>query len=119
MFGLCLLCQGSDHQRPGCTRVDFRRGDCCMTCGFPQRLFGERIHGNAETGECEDGLKDLMKGACWKVYRDEKLREQYLKEVESEIKNEMDYKKWIVGLDTSGEMVNGCRLVLNIWRDMK
>jgi len=71
------------------------------------------------TRECEEGLRDLMKGVCWKVYRDSGLREIYLKGVEGETRKEEDYKKWIIRLDTSGEMVNGCRLMLNIWKDRR
>jgi len=77
------------------------------------------MHGDVLTGECNEGLRDLMKGICWKVYRDVKFRERYLKDVENEIRTEEEYKKWLMVLDTSGEMVNGCRLTLNIWKDRR
>ena len=51
-----------------------------MNCGLPQRAFGDEIHGNVESGKCEDGLRDLMKGICWKVFRDDELNRKYLKE---------------------------------------
>jgi len=87
-----------------------------VSCGFPQILFGEHIHGNVESGECSGGLKDLIKGVCWRVFRVKELREKFLegKGVPSE---EDGYKKWISQLDTSGEMINGCRLMLNVWRE--
>ena len=90
-----------------------------MTCGLPQRLFGEQIHGNVLTGECEPGLRDLMKGVCWRIFWKSALKEKYLLGMEGDIGSEEDYKKWIQRLDTSGEMINGCRLMLNIWRDRK
>jgi hypothetical protein len=117
MVGLCLLCQGKGHGLRDCRRVDFRKGSCCVSCGFPQTAFKERIHGNKMTGECESGLRDLMKGACWGVFRDVKLKEKYLSGIGAEVDSEEGYKKWLVKLDTSGEMINGCRLMLDIWRD--
>jgi len=119
IFGHCLFCQTEKHSSKGCVKVNFRKGSCCMTCGFPQILFGERIHGDIGTGECEKGLRDLMKGVCWGVYRDVKLKEKYLKDDGSEIVEEEKYKEWIIRMDTSGEMINGCRFMLNIWRDRK
>jgi len=99
MVGLCLLCQGLDHAMPNCRRYDLRKGICCMTCGLPQRLFGEQIHGNVLTGECEPGLRDLMKGVCWRIFRKPALKEKYLLGMEGDIESEEDYKRWILRLD--------------------
>ena len=119
MVGLCLLCQGRDHMMRDCQRQNIRKGFCCVSCGFPQQCFGEEIHGNVMTGECEEGMKDLMKGVCWRVFRVKELKEKYLEEKGIKIDKEEEYKKWIVDLDTSGEMINGCRLMLNVWRDRR
>jgi len=102
-----------------CKKEKVKKGICCTSCGLPQRLFGEEIHGDVLTGECKDGLRDLMKGICWRVYRVRELKDKYLGGVGDEIRNEEDYKKWLNRLDTSGEMINGCRLMLNIWRERK
>jgi hypothetical protein len=81
-------------------------------------LFGEHIHGNVLSVECEVGFRDVMKGVCWRVFRLEELKEKYL--LRKGVRCDEDgYKRWIIGLDTSGEMTNGCRLVLDVWRDRR
>jgi hypothetical protein len=115
IVGICFLCQNEKHAMRSCKRIDFSKSQCCVTCGFPQRFFDEKIHGDMRTGECELGFRDLMKGLCWRVYRVAELREKYLSGVKN-IEKELDYKGWLSLMDTSGEMVNGCRLMLNVWR---
>ena len=119
MNGLCVHCQGK-HMGRTCKWARIREGSCCKTCGFPQRLFGERIHGDIGTGECEKGLKDLIKGVCWGIFRRSEMKEmkkKYLETVGMNMEDEERYKEWLNDLDRSGEMLNGCRLLLNIWRD--
>jgi len=65
-----------------------------MTCGLPQIAFGESVHGNRETGECEEGMKDLIKGCCWAIYRDNHLKNKYLTGVFNG--DEGKFKEWIV-----------------------
>jgi hypothetical protein len=96
--------------------VDFRYGSCCVTCGLPQMAFGENIHGNIETGECEEGLKDLVKGCCWGIFRDQGLREKYLVNVFNG--DERRFKDWMKEMDESREMTNGVSLMLMVWREM-
>ena len=119
MIGLCLLCQSQEHVLKNCERLNIKKGVCCMNCWLPQRAFGEEIHGNIETGECENGLKDLMKGICWRVFREDELNGKYLEEEGVLIGDEEDFKRWIIERDMSGEMINGCRLMLNVWRDRR
>ena len=118
MFRRCLLCQSSKHSMRDCKKPVFRKGSCCVSCGFPQKAFHEVIHGNVETGECEQGLGDAMKGAVWRIWRDEELREKYLKEYESEVETEDKFREWITRLDETGEFINGCRLMLIVYKDL-
>jgi hypothetical protein len=106
-----------EHAFNGCKRVDFNDGDCCHTCGLPQKVYQEIIHGNIELGECENGLRDLMKGICWRVFREDELRWKYLSDVGGLYWTEDEFKHWLVRLDLRGEMINGTRLMLNVWRD--
>ena len=117
MKNLCLQCQGSGHRMNECRRVDYRKGNCCLTCGFPQKCFDEVIHGDIRTGECEEGLMDLIKGVCWRIFRDGKLNSKYLEGLGDEVGDKEKYRLWLARMDTSGEMTNGCRLMLNIWRE--
>ena len=79
------------------------------------------IHGNRETGECEEGLRDIVKGVCWRVLRNECLRKKYLEKMglKSEIDGDESYGRWLAGLDEGGEMVNAVRLCLNVWKELK
>src|SRR2546421_12388375 len=72
MFGKCLYCQSKGHQGRECKKIVFRKGSCCVSCGFPQKAFGEVIHGDVRTGECEEGIRDIMKGICWGIYREKR-----------------------------------------------
>jgi len=87
-----------------------------MTCGLPQMAFNEIIHGNIQTGECEEGLRDIVKGICWGIFRDEHLREKYLTAIFDV--DEKDFKEWMKEMDESMEMTNGVRLMLTVWRDI-
>jgi len=117
MVGSCLLCQSKEHALRGCGRVNYKHGQCCMTCGLPQMAFGERIHGNVETGECEEGLKDMVKGICWGIFRDSELKGRYLLGIFNG--DEGEFKRWIVEMDESMEITNGVRLMLRVWRDIE
>jgi len=86
-----------------------------MTCGLPQMAFNEIIHGNIQTGECEEGLKDIVKGICWGIFRDEHLREKYLTAIFGV--DEKEFKEWMKEMDESMEIINGVRLMLTVWRD--
>src|SRR5579859_6023527 len=116
MVGLCLGCQSSRHGVRECEKVRYNKGLCCYRCGLPQRAFGEHIHGDADTGECEAGLEDVMKGICWRVFRDSILQERYLGDEIKWDRTEEWFRRWIAGADMSGEMTNGCKLMLRVWR---
>ena len=118
MLNVCLGCQSTAHAFAECQRrLDFRAGHCCYTCGLPQKLYEEVIHGVVETGECQNGLIDLMKGICWRVFRVRELREKYLRRIGGLRWTEVEFRSWLQSLDLRGEMLNGTRLMLNVWRD--
>jgi hypothetical protein len=117
LYGRCLHCQSSDHSARMCEKIYFKKGSCCVTCGFPQRAFEEEIHGNVTTGECEEGMRDVMKGVCWSVYRTKELKNRWFRKMELKEMNEKEFMKWMTRMDESGEMNNGCRVTLEVWRD--
>lgn len=90
-----------------------------MSCGFPQRAFGEEIHGDGKSGECIEGIRDIMKGICWSIYRDESLKRKWFEKLGLNEMNEKEFKKWMTRIDGSGEMVNGCRMCLEVWRELE
>lgn len=92
----------------------YKKGFSCYTCGLPQRLYGEHIHGNVATGNCDLDLYHHLKIVCWIVYWRENLREKYLG---GDIGGPDDFREWIGDRDEVEEMINGCRLMLNVWRD--
>jgi superfamily II DNA or RNA helicase len=74
MFGFCLRCFGKGHNTMRCVEfrepVKFKKG-CCWKCGFPQYLFGERVHGDNALGTCDrEGLRDKLMGIGWMCWRD-------------------------------------------------
>jgi len=101
-----------------CSKPIFKKGSCCVSCGFPQMAFKEAVHGDVKTGECEAGLQDAMKGAVWRVWRDPELRLKYLKGYERETRTEEEFKAWLTRLDETGEFVNGCRLMLEVYKQV-
>jgi hypothetical protein len=101
-----------------CKKPMFKKGSCCLSCGFPQKAFNETIHGDVGTGECESGLKDGMKGGCWRIWRSEELRLKYLFDCLDECRSSEQFKVWLGQMDLSGEMINGCRLMLRVYRDL-
>lgn len=116
MVGLCLHCQSGKHVGRECEKVRFKRGSCCYTCGLPQRAYGKDIHGNVRTGECEEGLRDIVRGGCWAVYRSEKWLRMWLGMEGLEWMDEGEFKRWIGEVEESGEMVNGAQLMMEVWR---
>lgn len=48
---MCSRCLGSGHRAREC-KVSIKYICGCSTCGFPQNLYGEYMHGDAGTGEC-------------------------------------------------------------------
>jgi superfamily II DNA or RNA helicase len=74
MVGICLRCFTQGHATARCVDfpqpLRFKKG-CCWTCGFPQYLFGERVHGDNAMGTCDRlGLRDKLAGIGWMSWRD-------------------------------------------------
>ena len=74
MAGLCLRCFCAGHGAVRCPEfresLRFKEG-CCWTCGFPQYLFGQLVHGDNRMGACDKvGLQDKLAGIAWMCWRD-------------------------------------------------
>src|SRR5204863_4139872 len=53
---MCTRCLGSGHGARTCNvKIGYICG--CSTCGFPQNLYGEYMHGDVGTGACD--MKDV------------------------------------------------------------
>ena len=109
----CHRCLSEEHDNT-CERINFKTKRCCYTCGLPQKLFGEHIHGDTMTGECGESISSLIRGISWYIYRDEELRSQY---IEEKFENDGKFREWLVRMDETGEILNGCRLLMNVWKD--
>jgi hypothetical protein len=73
MKSTCIRCYRTGHVAAGCrvfhTGLAFDRG-CCHKCGFPQNLFGERVHGFPQVGGCDrEGLRDKLSVVGWMCWR--------------------------------------------------
>ena len=83
MAGLCLRCFCRGHGAARCPEfrepLHFKDG-CCWTCGFPQNLFGEQVHGDHRMGRCDKvGLQDKVAGIAWMCWRDTVWQERVKK----------------------------------------
>jgi hypothetical protein len=99
-------------------KVMFKKGRCCLSCGFGQKAFKEVIDGDVVTGEYESGLKDGMKGGCWRIWRSAELGEKYLFDCLDECRSLEQFKVWLGRMDLSREMINGCRVMLRVYVDL-
>jgi hypothetical protein len=95
----------------------FKRGTCCYSCGLPCRAYGEEIHGNTATGECEKGPRDLIRGSCWGLYRSERWLRNWWEREGVNWMGERAFRGWIVEKGGDGELINGVRLVISAWRE--
>jgi len=117
LYGKCLYCQSPDHPARSCTKLEFKKG-CCYKCGFPHKAWGLEIHGDMRTAACENGLRDLVKGGCWRLYRDETWLRVWMQKQGMRWKDEGEFKAWIQGMEVEGEILNGVRLILEAWREI-
>lgn len=117
MTGRCLHCQGDDHRLAECIKTVFRRGTCCYSCGLPSRAYGEEIHRNIRTGECEAGLRDVIKGSIWCLYRSERWLRTWFRKEGLEWMGYEEFKEWSAVREGDGEVINGVRLAIAAWRD--
>lgn len=117
MTGLCLHCQRRGHRVIDCQKEDFIHGTCCFWCGLPCRAYGEEIHGVMATAECEEGLRDIIVGSYWHLYRNEGWISLWFSESGLGWMSEDEFKEWVVRKEGEFDIVNGVRLVIAAWRD--
>jgi hypothetical protein len=86
---------------------------------LPQKAYGKDIHGNVRTGECSDGqgLRDIVRGGCWALYRSETWSRGWLLKEGWEWMSEEEYREWIGEMEFEGEITHGVRMILSAWRD--
>ena len=111
--GLCKGCLSPEHRQCATVRFNQAKGSCCYTCGLPQRLYGEYIHGDMDTGACIGGLYYVTRCICWYIYRDDELNWEY---IEENITTEDEFREWLRKPDDTREMLNASRLTLSIWK---
>jgi hypothetical protein len=117
MVRRCLFRQSEQHSARDCIKERFQRGSCCWTCGLPQKAYGKEIHGDVRTGECKAGLRDVVRGGCWSLYRSERWLRRWFESRRLEWKGEEEFRDWIAELEEEGEVINGVRIILEAWRD--
>ena len=107
MAGVCLRCFREGHNTTRCVDlrepIRFKKG-CCWTCGFPQYLFGEKVHGDPKVGRCDrGGLKDKLSGIGWMCWRDKPWQEQVRSEyTELSVATDVEFMKWLGELGMHG-----------------
>jgi hypothetical protein len=97
--------------------LQFKLG-VCFKCWLPHQAWGLDIHGDIKTAACEDGLRDLVKGGCWRLFRDETWLREWMQKRGMSWKEETEFKSWIEDREEEGEILNGVRVVLEAWRDI-
>lgn len=116
MSGKCLRCQSKDHPVKKCMAVQYRGGNCCWTCGLPQKLGRVHVHGVISIGECEEGYNDKMWPLCWYMWRQmrwkRRLEAHFCREW-----TEDEFREWISKIDRG--ITNGVRVMLWAWDEME
>ena len=64
MIELCLYYQNCDHDMKKYKKILMRIESYYFIYEFSQRDYEEFIHGDIIERDCENGLRDLMKGIC-------------------------------------------------------
>jgi hypothetical protein len=69
-----------------------------------------------ETAACEDGLRDIVKGGLWYLYRSGTWLREWFESRGQGWMDEAKFKSWAETKEEEGEIVNGVRVVLEAWR---
>jgi superfamily II DNA or RNA helicase len=117
VFGHCLRCLDRKHSLRECgPKVKYPKNVVCFTCGFPNKLGGEHVHGEISTGSCEPGLEDKVVPICWSAWHDRDSRKRLEREFEREWESADEYRVWL-GLVTSKGVTNAVRVLLWAWSE--
>jgi hypothetical protein len=63
------------------------------------------------------GLRDIVRGGCWGLYRSERWLREWLNGQNIEWMSEEEFREWIGVMEFEGEITHGVRLILCAWRD--
>ena len=116
MPGKCLRCQAKDHSVKKCVKVTYRGGNCCWTCGLPQRLGSSYVHGDMSIGACEEGWEDKMFPLCYYLWRKSGWKEGLEAHFRGEWTEE-EFRGWICSIDRG--ISNGVRVMLWAWNEIE
>jgi len=111
--GHCLRCLDRGHKVCDCVKVGFPRGKVCFWCGFPQKLGGQHVHGEARTGTCAPGLEDKVGLVCWSSWCEPRTRVRMESEFERTWTGD-EFREWMGRVETKG-VTNGVSLFLWLW----
>jgi superfamily II DNA helicase RecQ len=122
---VCLECYGVKHDRGEvckrtCRGLDFKRGQCCWFCGFPQFLFSEKVHGDNILGRCEyESLSRKLELVGWNCWREKRWKGRVM-EKWSELVGGEDFVfvKWL-GMTGEHGLSNLMWLVIYFYRGAK
>jgi hypothetical protein len=116
---VCTRCLGSDH-RVGTCNIEIKYICGCHTCGFPQNLYGEYMHGDAGTGECDmkDARHVIFSGTIC-LFKLGRLRRSILQEKFgfSDLETREELIKWITESE-NGEICNGLKAMVT-WMNLQ
>jgi len=113
-YGHCLRCLDRGHKIRDCVK-NFPRGKACFWCGFPQKLGGQHIHGEAGMGTCEPGLEDTVGPVCWSSWRDLQTRARMEREFGRTWTGD-EFREWMGRVESKG-VTNGVLLLLWLWEE--
>ena len=116
---LCTRCLTSDHRVRDCD-IGIKYICGCHTCGFPQNLYGEYMHGDAGTGECDmqDARHVIFSGAIC-LFKLGHLRRSILQEKFgfTGLETKEEFIKWITESE-DGEICNGLKAMV-MWMNLR
>jgi superfamily II DNA helicase RecQ len=117
--GMCSRCLGWGHVARDCDQsIKYICG--CRTCGFPQNLYGEYMHGDAGTGECNmiDVRHVILTGTIC-LFKLSHWRRRIL--VSKFGLSEMISKEeliWWISMSSDGEICNGLLAMIE-WMNLR
>jgi superfamily II DNA helicase RecQ len=116
MPGKCIRCQNREHSVRNCERVQYTGGNCCWTCGLPQKLGRVHVHGEMQFGICVGGWADKMFPLCWYLWR----KSSWRRRLEAHFRwewSEDEFRLWICKVDRG--ITNGVRVMLWAWNEIE
>jgi superfamily II DNA or RNA helicase len=114
----CLYCYRTGHQSTNCPTFSsgpvFGQG-CCHMCGFPQNLFGERIHGFPDIGGCNrEGLRDKLASLSWMCWRQKDWKPRFQERFGLQNYSDKNFMAWLGAASDNG-VINAVTFCLTFY----